>query len=171
MFSNTVERTWNTWHGPRYTQPGTFNGTQGIKWPNCKPLFPHPPSFFIFHKCTFEHSVHRCFLSTFLCLSVSYLWLLGGQLKKKCSAPFTKVFGRIFLGKSEECAVSTSTRPQVTPCAVHTFQGLKMPGFPVCLLWKDRMHIFSLCLTRIYTHTLPCTHTQTPWWECLVSCL
>lgn len=151
MFSNTVERTWNTWHDPRYTQPGTFNGTQGIKWPNCKPLSPHPPSFSIFYKCTFEHSVHRCFLPSFF--SVSYLWLLGVQLKKNGSAPFTKVFGRIFLGKSEECTVSTSIRPQVTPCALHTLQGLKMPGFPVCLLWKDCRRIFRLCLTVTHTRT------------------
>lgn len=113
---------------------------------------PTPPSFFIFHKCTFEHAAHRCFRSPFLCLSASYLWLLGGQLKKKCSAPFSKVFGRIFLGKSEECAVSTSARPQVTPCALHTLQGLKMPGSPVCLLWKTAC-TFSVSVSHIFIHT------------------
>lgn len=160
MFSNTVERTWNTWHGPRYTQPGTFNSTQGIKWPNCKPLSSHHPSFSIFYKCTFEHAVHRCFLPSFVSLFLS-CDSLGPNWKKKCSAPFTKVFGRIFLGKSEECAVSTSIRPQVTPCALHTLQGLKMPGFPVCLLPKDCAHIFCLCLTHIHTHIHIGAHTQT----------
>lgn len=74
-------------------------------------------------------------LSFYLPLSPCFLLVTPwGPIEKKCSAPFTKVFGRIFLGKSEECAVSTSTRPQVTPCALYTLQGLKMPGFPVCLL-------------------------------------
>lgn len=152
MFSNVVERTWNTWHGPRYMQPRTFNGTQGIKWPNCNPLSPHPLFFLIIYKCTFEHAVYGCFLLSFVSLFRS-CDSLGPNCKKNCSAQFTKVFGRIFVGKSEECDVSTSICPQVTPCALHRLQGLKMPGFPVCLFWKGCMNIVYLCLIHIHTHT------------------
>ena len=81
MFSSTAERTWNTWHSPIYTQPGTFNGTQGIKWPNCKPFPPTLLPFFIFYKCTFEHAVHRYFLPSFVSLFLT-CDSLGSNWKK-----------------------------------------------------------------------------------------
>lgn len=104
--------------------------------------------------------IDSCFLPSFVFLFLTCDSLGGNWKKKKCSAPFSKVSGRIFLGKSEECAVSTSTRPQVTPCALHTLQGLKMPGFPVCLLWEDCPHIFCLCLTNLFTHMTMHTYTN-----------
>lgn len=101
-------------------------------------------------------------LSFYLPLSLCFLLVTprGPIERKKCSAPFSKVFGRIFRGKSEECAASTSTCPQVNPCALHTLQGLKMLWFPVCLLWEDCTHIICLFVTYLYTHMAMHTYTN-----------
>lgn len=141
-----MERTWNTWHGPRYMQPGTFNNTQGIKWLNCKPLSPHPP-FLIFYKYTFEHAQHRCFLTSFVSLFLT-CESLGSNWKK--------VFCTIYWGFWQDYSRKE--------------QGMRSFSLPTghslctaCSLWIKNARISSLfVLKRLCAHCCLClTHSYT----------
>lgn len=145
-----MEQTWNTWHNPRYTQPGTLNGTQGIKWPSCKPLYSHPPSFFIFYKFTFEHTVHRCFPLSFVPLFLTCDSLGPNWEKSFCT---------IYLGlwqdfSSKELGMHcfyVNSHTGQSLCSAHTW-GIENDRIP-SLLALRRLHTHFLSLSHTYSYT------------------
>lgn len=95
--------------------------------------------------------IDACFLPSFVSLLLT-CDSLGANWKKKCSAPFSKASGRIFLGKSEECTVSTSAHPQVTPCTLHTLRGLKCQDSQFVCSEKTAC-TFPVSVSHIFVHT------------------